>query len=103
MMEKIDPKRAIKSMVQPVSWFKSFFIGARVVIMIICLALLGFTIYRAYFVKNQEQNIVAEEGSTLNVYQTQGDDKWFEPFSEVYVFSDTKYGMGAGVRAGLRF
>jgi len=101
MSESFDVKKSGKSFVEFLPWWKSSMIGVKILI----IALIGFTIYRAWFVdKNkQETDIVVEEGGVLHLKQIQGDNKKFQVFGEAYVFCESPQRYGVGVRTGVKF
>ena len=101
MDEKIDVKRAGRSFVKGLSWFKSLMIGTKIIIIL----LIGYTIYRAWFMEKnkQETSITVEKGGKLNLKQIQGDNKRFQTFGELYAFCETDGRYGGGVRAGIKF
>ena len=86
------------------TWFKTLGIGWRLVF----IAIILFTIYRAYFVKTQTQHntITAQPGSTVNVIQKTNEKRaWWmpTPFVDMYAFVETNDRSGFGGRAGCRW
>jgi len=103
--EKFDPIKLLKGFIDPVTWSKSgVYLVMIVVILFICL-----TIYRAYFMRNQQQKteIHVAAGGTANITNVQksGEKKraWWLPIPYISVagvaqngtrdkLSDIKYG-----------
>jgi len=72
------------------------------------IALLGLTVYKAYFVKDVEQKqditVIAEEGSNVDLGQkVEGDNKGFQTFGEIFTELNTDAKWRLGIRCGLRF
>lgn len=104
----MDWKKFLASFFQVVPWVKNlrFILGAVIV------AFIGFTVYRAYFVKQVQQtqnaHITAQPGSTVNYTTVQNAEKkrkWWvpAPFVDVYTFVQTDDTQGFGVRFGGRW
>jgi len=101
MADKIDIKRAGLSLKSGLSWFKTSMIGVKLVV----IALIVFTVYRAWFMEKnrQDTSINVEEGGTLNLKQTQGSNEKFQVFGEAYVFCESPSRYGVGLRTGIKF
>lgn len=68
------------------------------------IALLGYTMYRAYIKKpDPNQLIRAENGSNVTVVQNNQTKRKFIPFVEVYGEQKSSEHFQTGLRAGLRF
>ena len=100
-MEKISVKKAGASFVSGLDWFKSSMIGVKIIVIL----LIGYTVYRAWFMEKNKQNtqIVVQKGGKLNLKQIQGSNKRFQTFGELYGFCETDGRYGLGVRAGIKF
>jgi len=104
----MDFKKFFLSFFQVVPWLKNIrFIAGALIILII-----GFTCYRAYFMKTVQQTqnatITAQPGSTVNYTTVQNAEKkrkWWvpTPFVDVYTFVQTNDTQGFGVRFGGRW
>lgn len=77
-------------------WVKGF-------LPILFLGLLGFTIWKAFFVKEQSQKIIVQKGATALIQQKQEAPKrFFIPFIEAGVEQRSDSNMGTYIRAGMR-
>jgi hypothetical protein len=92
----------------PVVWSKALKMG----LILAVVALLGLTIYKAYFVPTQKQTqtntITAQPGSTVNIGQSQSSAKarpWWLPrlFTELYAFAESDSRTGIGSKVGARW
>jgi hypothetical protein len=103
----MDFKKFFLSFFQVVPWLKNIrFIAGTLIILII-----GFTCYRAYFMKTVQQTqsatITAQPGSTVNyttIQNTEEKKKWWmpSPWVEPYIFKESDRD-GWGIRCGLRW
>lgn len=101
MPEKFLISKAID--ISPSAIGKSTSIWIKGFIPVLLLALLGFTFYRAFFVKEQSQKIVIQKGATAVIQQKQEAPKrFFIPFIEGGVEQRSDSNMGTYIRAGLR-
>lgn len=113
--DKASARKFFGSFFQVVPWLKDL----RTIATIVIIAFVGFTVWRAYFMKTQTQHqttgIVALPGSTV-VYSPQQSQKqegpkrpWWLPhvFGEIYGFAeqntDSTHRTGLGTKGGLRW
>lgn len=88
-------------------WFKALGNGWRLLVIILCVLLIGFTIWKAFFEKKNQQQIHIGSGSTVNIKQ--GDEKkpwpWWipHPFVDIYGFQESDNRSGMGARFGGRW
>jgi len=98
--EKFSITKFIASFGQLIPWLKTFrfLIGGVIVIMVI------FTIWKAFFDKQQIQNqsIVVQRGAQAIIQQQQKNKRALIPFMEAYVGQDSKSKMNTGLRVGVR-
>jgi hypothetical protein len=109
MAEKTDLKEFARGYVTPASWWKSFGVVSKFLI----LAALGWAIWIAFIkpwvnpVKTQEQHTTIEvkPGGTLNLTQQQKQEapkkRWIV-FVEPYLSQGSKQKMETGIRVGVR-
>lgn len=92
----------------PIVWSKALKVG----LILVVLGFLGLTIWKAYFVPDQQQHqsnvINAQPGATVNIGQSQKQEAkkraWWLPhlFTEIYAFQETDRN-GIGTRGGARW
>ena len=83
-------------------WFKALGNGWRFSVILLGVALLGFTIWKAFFVKTNNQQIHIDPGSTVNIQQGDKQKKGLILFVEPYVDQSSNRKFGTGVRGGIR-
>lgn len=84
-----------------VDWFKALGNGWRFSVILICIALLGFTIWKAFFEKKNTQNIQIGSGSQVTIKQGE-QKKNLILFVEPYVDQSSNRKFGTGIRGGVR-
>jgi len=94
--EKITASKLVKGAVKPKTGIKAFVFGLWIFVFVAT----GFTVYRAYFRPLPTQNIKAEKGSNVNIYNQP--KKFFIPFIEGGVEQRSNADMGTYIRAGIR-
>lgn len=111
--EKFDVKKLLAGFASPITWSKSLVYMAMIVIVLFA----ALTVYRAYFMKNQQQRTVIRvaSGGTANITNVQIQEvkrKWWKPIPYVSMygeargtsktsFEDIDYGYGGQV--GIRW
>jgi len=100
--DKFSLSRFLGSFFQWLPWVKTIRFGLGLVMIIIA----GFTVYKAFFVKTQQQTqrIIIKPGATAVIQQKQElPKKKFIPFVEGFVEQRNHNTMQSGIRVGLRF
>jgi len=100
--DKFSLLKFLGSFFQWLPWIKTLRFGLGLVI----VAFVGFTVYKAFFVRTQQQTqkIVVEKGATAIIQQKQElPRRRFIPFVEGFVEQRSQNTMQSGIRAGLRF
>jgi len=111
--EKFSIVKWFSGFVNPITWSKSVAYLA----MIVIILFVAFTVYRAYFMKNQQQktHITVQKGGTANITNVQNQNNkrpWWMPIPYISIFGEAKgsprssfddvqYGYGA--QAGIRW
>lgn len=83
-------------------WFKALGNGWRFSVILICIVLIGFTIWKAFFEKKNTQNIQIGSGSNVTIKQGEQKRKNLIMFVEPYVDQSSNRKFGTGVRGGVR-
>lgn len=94
--EEITASKLVTGAVQPKTGIKAFVFG----LWILLFVAIGFTVYRAYFKPLPTQNIKAEKGSNVNIYNQP--KKFLIPWIEGYIGQASRGDMETGIRAGIR-
>lgn len=82
-------------------WYKAVGNGWRFSVILICIILIGFTIWKAFFEKKNLQNIHIGSGSQVTIKQGE-QKKNLILFVEPYVDQSSNRKFGTGVRGGVR-
>lgn len=103
--EKFSLVKFFKSFFQWLPWVKDL----RTICTIVILVFVGFTIYRAYFVKAQQQTqkIVIQKGASAVIQQKQEIPKrsWWipSPYVRINTFTKTNGEKGLGTEFGAEW
>jgi len=96
MSEKISITKAAKSLVSPLSWFKSLMIGIKIMILVSAILGISFMVKKA---KENKNTIIAQQGSNVTINQKEENNLFTEIFGQL----DTSGEVEGGVRCGIRF
>ena len=97
--ERFSIKKLALSPFNPLYWIKTSSLGAGLLI----IALIGFTVYRAYISPRGTQKIVAGKGSNVTVIQDNQRKRFLIPFVEVFVEQSRVNDLNTGIRGGVKF
>lgn len=102
-IEQFSIKKALDVSPTAIGKSTSMFVKGAIPILLICL--LGFMVYKSFFQKTNQQQIVAKKGSNVQVTQINKQSRSLNPFVEVGLEknSDTDQDFDTYIRAGVRW
>lgn len=98
-----DLKKWLTSYISPMTYWKRINQGLQLVIPLLFIFALIFTVYNVFFKKHTTQNIVAEQGSNINIYNKEDKAWWVpSPFVDIYAYKENDR-QGVGGRFGAHW